>query len=349
MPYYKRLDSLLETQIINAHAKKTPVIEIVRDLGITDVTVYNVLKRNGIKTRYGSLVYPDKKLDYFDKIDSKDKAYFLGLFAADGAVKVKSPTNKGLALILEEKDADILRYHSKLILGCDAVRIADRKALKQDGTMARDARLIISGNNLAQKICDFGIGPRKSFNCDSKIEELNDGLFKAYLLGLFDGDGSISFSVRKRSKAVRREYYSVSISIVGSQTLMRKVQDRIKNILGIGLQISRKECEGGTLIYLRSCQQDDCLKLLNWMYSDGILCLTRKKNIYLRFKEYRERYRVYRQFVSRHPYISLDNRWKHPRWKAAVLVNGKKKYVGQYDTEEQARRAQEKFYQKLTK
>ena len=49
--------------------------------------------------------------NYFEKIDSPDKAYFLGLLAADGCVYRRKNGSKSQAMIkltLQEKDKDIL-------------------------------------------------------------------------------------------------------------------------------------------------------------------------------------------------------------------------------------------------
>lgn len=54
--------------------------------------------------------------DYFERIDSKDKAYFLGLLYADGCNSI-STTQRHCTIILnlQEKDKDILNVFNKYI------------------------------------------------------------------------------------------------------------------------------------------------------------------------------------------------------------------------------------------
>ena len=54
--------------------------------------------------------------DYFERIDSKDKAYFLGLLYADGCNSISATKqHHTIVLNLQEKDKDILDIFNKYI------------------------------------------------------------------------------------------------------------------------------------------------------------------------------------------------------------------------------------------
>ena len=54
--------------------------------------------------------------DYFERIDSKDKAYFLGFLYADGCNSISATQHQcTIILNLQEKDKDILNIFNKYI------------------------------------------------------------------------------------------------------------------------------------------------------------------------------------------------------------------------------------------
>ena len=75
-------------------------------------TVLRALSRNNIKPRNKWVNSRKYNFDenYFSNIDSKDKAYFLGLIVADGSVR-----NRKLDISLQEEDGYILKiFQSKI-------------------------------------------------------------------------------------------------------------------------------------------------------------------------------------------------------------------------------------------
>lgn len=123
---------------------------------------------------------------YFDKIDTKDKAYILGYLFADGHCDINKRT---VDLTLSIKDKFHLINIAKTI-GFDETRIHDyiTKPNPKTGKCYEYCRLNLSGE-LFDGLIKY-IRPRKTFT--GKIPKIENDLIPAMLLGIFDGDGSIS-------------------------------------------------------------------------------------------------------------------------------------------------------------
>ena len=94
-----------EQKIIDFYQKGNSQNKCAKLFNISQSQVGIILKRNTVTTRNISEGLRKFKVnnDYFEKIDTKDKAYFLGLLIADGNNEVV-----GFRLQLKESDKHIL-------------------------------------------------------------------------------------------------------------------------------------------------------------------------------------------------------------------------------------------------
>ena len=117
--------------------------------------------------------------NYFNSIDSGDKAYILGFIYADGSI------NKNyLSIGLSDKDIEILEYFKKC-LGYNG-KIYKRVSDKGLGY----GTLTISSKILTNKLIDFGIIGNKTY-LSKTLPKYPKEYEKDFLRGFFDGDGSI--------------------------------------------------------------------------------------------------------------------------------------------------------------
>ena len=134
----------------------------------------------------------------FDKIDTEEKAYWLGFLYADGSMNRKRYT---LEVSLAEKDRD------HLIKLCDFLGL-DRKYIKAKKVKLGDKifeanRLEVFSKRNFENLERLGCPPRKSltllFPDSSKVPA---HLLVHFMRGYFDGDGTISYTPGKaRSQA----------------------------------------------------------------------------------------------------------------------------------------------------
>ena len=127
------------------------------------------------------------KSDYFSIIDNPIKAYWLGFLYTDGSVDHYGATGR-IRLQLQEKDLEILEKF-KEDLCIDSKIIYDvRKNSTCCSVEFVDEQIF---NDLAK----YGIIPNKTYLVDSiPYEKIPSQYLKAYALGLYDGDGSLSYS-----------------------------------------------------------------------------------------------------------------------------------------------------------
>ncbi len=279
MSYYERLSPALEQRIVDAYLAKQTGKAVAKLCGVTDVTVYNVLKRNGVVKRNGRLRYPNRDDHYLDTIDTIEKTYLLGLIASDGCI------DKGrnrFRIALQEPDRAVLDAYSTLLLKENTVKVYP----VPNGSRAKtpSAWLCVSSKRLVERLMAFGIQPNKSFNCDPRIETLNETLFRGFMLGLHDGDGSVYWTQRPGQRR------ALVFNLVCSKAIARHVAAAVWRFCGVRFCKTVKQCRGGDLIYLRLNAQSTIQTLLNWLYTNPPAAyLERKHKVYREFVQHRAR------------------------------------------------------------
>jgi hypothetical protein len=127
--------------------------------------------------------------DFFDSVDTPEKAYWLGFLSADGCMvaTVRHPEGDHLSVRLGARDKGHL-VKLKEALGAHAT-VLDGVA-NGFGKPEPNANLSVGSRRLADALIGLGIGPRKS----ATQEPWNgpEDLMPHYWRGLFDGDGSLA-------------------------------------------------------------------------------------------------------------------------------------------------------------
>lgn len=172
--------------------------EIGRIVGFSTSGIYGALNSLGIDRREQVAC---ENPDYFDRIDTPDKAYWLGFIGADGCVTGNRYLR--LQVKLARKDRDhLLILHRAL----KANRPLWDSEQMSKGRIRPYSTLAVYSPQLAQSLIGHGITPRKSATLrpwDGPAD-----LMPHYWRGLFDGDGSITIN-RK----------GVYLSFVGSKAI----------------------------------------------------------------------------------------------------------------------------------
>jgi len=135
---------------------------------------------------------------YFAQIDTPYKAYDLGLIAADGNISDRGH----ISLWLQKSDTLLV------------TNVRDRIA---PGIPIRDKRnacgFSIGSKEMANDLSNYGIGPRKTYSLDWP-RNLPDEFVVFFLLGYFDGDGSLHLYM----SSANRKYWRWSL--VGTRSFL---------------------------------------------------------------------------------------------------------------------------------
>lgn len=149
---------------------------------------------------------------YFSVIDSPSKAYILGFIAADGSL-VKSSTGNSyyLTITIKYEDRSVLDFIQKE-LNSNYKLLEIRKI--SYGKEVHHIRLQFSNKIITNDLIMYGILPRKSLTMTNIIENIPVEYRDAFIIGYFDGDGSVSFI----SNSINNK--SMNVQIRGTQDFL---------------------------------------------------------------------------------------------------------------------------------
>lgn len=164
------------------------------------------------------LTLPEKytyDVNFFEAIDTEDKAYWLGFIFADGYV-TKSETGSSLGIELSQKDSSHLKKFNKSINGNVEVKYRTRDKSKDDFIKADETyscSIRLFRNKIVDDLSKYGVVPRKTY-LDNRISELiPKNLIRHFIRGYFDGDGTAYFEPKK-DKQMRYIIYGISKTIL---------------------------------------------------------------------------------------------------------------------------------------
>jgi hypothetical protein len=204
--------------------------------------------------------------NYFEKIDTEDKAYWLGFLYADGCV---TQNHDSVILCLSANDLD----HLKMF----------RRCIETDykigyGNNDKYVRLAIYKKKLAEDLVHKGCIPAKSLILKFPTEEqIPKELIRHFIRGYFDGDGCIYSKFKKNRNCV---YLDTEVNFLGTQEFL---QCMLKY-----LPVDGKITERGkdNIFALRIYNKNTILQLMDFMYKDSNFYLHRKYVKFIDLKEY---------------------------------------------------------------
>ena len=235
---------------LNQLAKTNTDAELAARFGCTEQTIRTHRHEDGI---FRSRVRRRYTLNesFFEKIDTEDKAYVLGLLSADGTISVRS-----VILMLHSKDQHIIRDVRKA-MGSNALIMERRIAKRPD---LGPYKLIYFGSQkLVADLAKLGVMPRKSLTM--LFPKLPKKLERHYLRGLFDGDGCMRDN---------------SFYFLGTEDVIDGARASILSHTGIQLTKARAD----KLWTITGCRRSK--QVLDWLYKDASIFLKRKHRRFLK-------------------------------------------------------------------
>lgn len=192
--------------------------------------------------------------DYFETIDTEDKAYFLGLLFADGNVYT---ARYRVQITLANEDAYILKAFANCI-GYTGKMYIDRE---------KYSKLILPSKKMCADLTRLGCTPNKSLTLQFPTE-VPEELMHHFIRGCFDGDGHVS----KRGN-------SFNVNFTSSKDFMDKFVELLKN-LDVEYTEAKKRYiahkESAYQVYIRSKSGK---VFFDYIYKESSIFLIRKKNI----------------------------------------------------------------------
>lgn len=154
---------------------------------------------------------------YFKKIDTKNKAYFLGFIAADGCIQEFTKTSVGLSITLNVKDKVILDKLKEEIGNEHTIRVWSYPQTFNKSVITTFCRFQLCNKKLVDDIKGYGILERKSLTIGNIIKNIPIKFRKSFILGYFDGDGSI---ILPKGRKITSKTKKIHICIRGTKDFL---------------------------------------------------------------------------------------------------------------------------------
>lgn len=259
-----------EIEINNLYKQNMSTLDISKKFNISRSMVSRYVK-NINKKHYRKYAINE---DFFDVIDSEEKAYFLGFLYADGGNIKKQ---NFIRIDLAEKDIDILQKLSKLIYIENSeyhIKLQNRKKIYKDKEVIyNSAYLNINSKHICEQLEFLGCTPKKSLILTFPKSFINNELQRHFIRGYYDGDGGIYLTNIKNRCATAKitstiEFCKSITGIILSNTNVKfgNPYNNIKNKNVHSISISGNR---------------QIATFLNWLYKDSTIHLNRKYNLYL--------------------------------------------------------------------
>lgn len=225
----------------------------------------------------------NKDIHFFEKIDSEEKAYFLGFLAADGTISDNGEQGTySIKLVVSFKDIDILEKMKKAFNSEAKIHIVNIETNLPQGGKCKSttSSLLICNKKLVRDIEKYGITPRKSLTLNVNTDLIPKELQRHFIRGLIDGDGS--FGLYDRKTKTEKIKWSYTVGLISSRLMVEKVKKLVLEVFPeFKIDIwQAKGCKENTCRWGLS-RKDDFKKFLDYIYKDSNIYLDRKYEKYI--------------------------------------------------------------------
>ena len=265
-----KLSDQQKIDIVNEYLNgDTNCCKLAIKYNVGKTTIWSLLKNRKIEI----IKKPNKtnkySLDenYFNIVDTEDKAYFLGLLYADG---YNYEERSEILLQLQELDIDILKKFNFYLKSNKPLQF--KKSKKE--SCQNSNRIAISSKKISKRLVELGCPQAKTFKLSFPIEEqVPQNLLRHFVRGYFDGDGS--FGIYKIKN--RKNSFAYIVSVTSTEEFCK------------GLQLFLfKELEKQYSIFddhkmkcIKFGGRNTTYKFLDWLYKDANVFLERKYKKYI--------------------------------------------------------------------
>ena len=246
-------------------------VSIARKLGRDERSIRGYLNKIGYVAKSQSVLQRKYPLveNFFDNIDTQEKAYVLGLLYADG---YNNTDKNDVCISLKEEDVEILNQITKIIQPTKPLFYLDMSPENRGMKNSKNQyRITINNKHISNRLVELGCGKAKTSVIKfPTLEQVPLDLIHHFTRGYFDGDGSISKG--KHSK----------IDIISTPEFLFTLQQFINKEIDINitkLNWSRQYIKAN-VCSLQIGGRLQCIRFMEWLYKDATIYLKRKKKVF---------------------------------------------------------------------
>jgi hypothetical protein len=269
-PIIKRsIESIIEMGKLY-HEEHLSLEEVAAKFGIGSGLVHRYFVKHNISRRSAEESHRKYAIneDFFDNIDTEEKAYFLGFLYADGCNQMEH--NYTTCLALELSDKEILEKFAKLIYKDNPLhQIKKYDRTHETPPRGYTASFSINSKHICFQLQKLGCVSKKTFIL-TYPKWMPDNMHRHFIRGYFDGDGTINNVDKKIS----------GCKIVSTKEFL----EGIKNIVPTNSNLYKNDLTNDKNTYdLCFSGNRNIQKFLNWIYAGSTIYLDRKYKRYLQF------------------------------------------------------------------
>ena len=266
-----KVDAETKNKIIEAYKNNMSLREIEKEFKVLRATVSKFLEEQNIKKIKGNhyrKYFHD--FDFFENIDTEEKAYWLGFMFADGYI-VNHENRYGedsFGLTLAEDSLDSIEKFKKSLHATNPILYDNSKSIGQP-----QAKIVLTSQKTVNDLIDKGCVKQKSLILQPP-KKVPEKLLSHFIRGFFDGDGSLM-------KYNYNNYPSYQIGF----TTTYEMAIWLREIFGKG--DIRKEKRRDFTWYYSIGGNRQVLDICRYMYDEATIWMDRK---YARYQELLAKY-----------------------------------------------------------
>ena len=232
--------------IINKYLNENYTLkQLGKEFNCSYPTIRNLLNKHKIKSRGNKQGYPRDEF-YFNKIDTEEKAYWLGFLYADGCVH---SNNYEISVNITDKE-HIEKFKAAIKAFNHNITEIQDKRFQNAKTLYQFS---IKDKQLHQDLIKWGCIPQKSLLIN-KIPNIPRDYVSHFLRGYFDGDGSLHYL---------RGTNNYRISFVGTKDFLNDIQKELQTNVSLQSNIA------GKAYVLQIAGRKQVERILNYLYDNS--------------------------------------------------------------------------------
>ena len=232
--------------IINKYLNENYTLkQLGKEFNCSYPTIRNLLNKHKIKSRGNKQGYPRDEF-YFNKIDTEEKAYWLGFLYADGCVH---SNNYEISVNITDKE-HIEKFKTAIKAFNHNITETQDKRFKNAKTLYQFS---IKDKQLHQDLIKWGCIPQKSLLIN-KIPNIPRDYVSHFLRGYFDGDGSLHYL---------QSTNNYRISFIGTKDFLNDIQKELQTNVSLQSNIA------GKAYVLQISGRKQIERILNYLYNNS--------------------------------------------------------------------------------
>lgn len=258
-----------ESKLVEMYENGDSTIKIAEVFNCAVGTINKRLKKLGVKMKSNKEYRTKYSFDhnFFETIDTEEKAYWLGFMYADGNVR----KNRNQSVIqIKVNDQEIIEKFIKSINGDMSVSYYTNQIGKTISAIH------LTSDKMFDDLIKQGCIPNKSLVLTfPNKHQVPENLINHFIRGYFDGDGSISYGIRERYSVRKKQNIkrlSVNAQFIGTKEMLTVIDDYV-NFNGL----EKEKRRDSNTWYIRTSSLSNIKSFYEYLYSNATIYLSRKK------------------------------------------------------------------------